>query len=82
MPQVLNGFLKMRNSTIFHVRKQGVHYFYYLSNITQFDPAFLASAATTPQREPQTIFILTFIYEEKSGVKLFKLDMKYIRINC
>ena len=43
--------------------------------MTQFDLALLASAATTPQCVPQTIFILTFIYKENSGVKHFKLDM-------
>jgi hypothetical protein len=65
----------MRNNTLCHARKQGLYYFDYLSNMTQFDLALLASAATTPQCVPQTIFILTFIYKENSGVKHFKLDI-------
>lgn len=44
----------------------------YLSNITQLDLALLDSAATTPPGESQTIFILTFICQQKSCVKQSK----------
>lgn len=42
---------------------------YYLSNTTQLACAFLASAATAPQGDPETILILTFICWEKIGNK-------------
>jgi len=45
------------------MHKEHVHYIIsYLSNITQLDLALLASAATAPQKEPERILILIFIY--------------------
>jgi len=42
----------------------------YLSNTTQLACAFLASAATAPQGDPETILILTLICREKSGMRI------------
>jgi len=42
----------------------------YLSNTTQLACAFLASAATAPQGDPETILILTLICREKTGIRI------------
>ena len=41
---------------------------YYLSSTTQFAFAFLDSAATAPQGDPETILIFTFIYKKNTQI--------------
>lgn len=38
---------------------------YYLSSTTQLARTRLDSAATAPEGDPETVFILTLIYKEK-----------------